>query len=115
MKGPLGVAPELYKPRPVIVMSAGARTALVVPLSTVAPDKIMPFHHRIAAGTYGFLSLGDDSWVKADMIAGVSTQRLSRPRVAGQYSTVYLTTSDFRSVKAAVLSALRLGELVPHL
>jgi uncharacterized protein YifN (PemK superfamily) len=115
MRGPLSVFPEMFKVRPVVVLSAGPSTTIVVPFSTVAPNKVMPFHYRIPAGTYGFLSQTDDSWLKADLMAGVSMSRLTRPKVAGKYSTVYLKPVDYREVRIAVLKALRFGDLVPHL
>jgi uncharacterized protein YifN (PemK superfamily) len=58
--GMASVPPEMGKIRHVVVLSPRRRrnsgTFLVVPLSTVAPNPIEPYHYRIRANKYSFLS-----------------------------------------------------------
>jgi uncharacterized protein YifN (PemK superfamily) len=77
-------APEMTKRRPVIVISPRFkhRTKLctVVPLSTTAPSKIEPYHHKLnitppLPEPYD----ANHAWVKADMLYTVAFDRLFLP------------------------------------
>ncbi len=61
MKGPLAVHPEIYKLRPVAVLSAIGKLVIVVPFSTSQPKNPRPFHVHIPADRYGFLTNSADS------------------------------------------------------
>lgn len=106
------IAPEMIKKRPVIVVSPyqlnrRRKCCTVVPLSTVAPEDIEDYHHRIPAGTYAFQDFYRDSWVKADMISTVAYQRLDRLKVHGQYRSINLSNKDFILIRQAVDHALQ--------
>ena len=76
------IEPEMTKVRHVAVLSPRRRrqhgTCLVVPFSTVAPNPIESYHHRIPANSYSFFKGDTDVWAKADMITHVSLARLDR-------------------------------------
>jgi mRNA interferase MazF len=79
------VVPEMVKRRPAIVISPNFKQreqlCTIVPLSTTPPNPIMPYHYE--------LTLSDPllpppynsriQWVKADMFATVSFNRLFIP------------------------------------
>lgn len=77
------IEPEMVKRRPVIVISTpelhgdGNRLATIVPLSTSAPDPVMPYH--VFLNDIPVLPYFDSptAWVKCDMIYTVSLDRLS--------------------------------------
>jgi uncharacterized protein YifN (PemK superfamily) len=115
MTGPLAVTPEIFKERHAVVLSARFGIATVVPISTSVPRKIEHYHVKIPAGSYPFLSMVEDSWVKADLIESASNARLDRPFLGGKRSIVEFTPADFKRVRQAVLHALALGFLTGHL
>lgn len=115
MTGPLAVKPEIFKERQAVVINSSMGLTTVVPLSTVPPRSPMKIHYRIPAGSYDFLDQNDDSWVKADLIATVSNQRLDRPFVAGQRTTVSISKDDLREIRKTVLHALAMSGLTTHL
>ena len=119
-------APEPVKCRPVIVLSPQARnhqTCIVVPLSTVEPNPIEAFHHRLDVLSLPVSLRDRDSWVKGDMVTTVALHRLDRvlvnARLSGtntrQYVTHSVTFQDWMAVKGCILVALGLGALKPHL
>jgi uncharacterized protein YifN (PemK superfamily) len=115
MKGPLAVPPEIYKVRPVAVLATINKLCIVVPFSTSAPKSPRPYYVHVPVGTYQFLSSAEDSWLKADLIAAVSHQRLDRPFVAGKYARANLTAAHRQALRAACLNALQLSKLIPRL
>lgn len=115
MKGPLAVKPEIWKLRQAAVLSNFGKLAIVVPFSTSTPKSALNFHVRIPAGTYPYLTMGSDSWLKADLIETVSHDRLDRCRVGGQYQRVRLNAMHLKALRAACLHALQLGRLTQHL
>ena len=104
------VPPEINKVRHVIVVSPRRRkhsgSCTVVPLSTVAPNPIEPYHYRIEANEYSFLKRNTDSWVKADLVMHVSFQRLDRVLDNGRHTSPSLSAEDFRAVQRAVWEGL---------
>lgn len=114
-KGPLGVSPEMYKERHVVVLSAGRGITTIAPFSTSAPRSPQKFHYCLPAGSYAFFDPLEDSWLKADMLETVSNLRLDRPFVAGKRSTVKLTQAHLTEVRKAVLHWLGLSRLTDHL
>ena len=114
------VRPEMIKHRRVIVVSprnAGAGVALVVPVSTTQPRQPRPVHVRLPGdAVYGCFAGTAEVWVKADLVAHVRFDRLSRVRVNyREIRTVRISRGDFRLVQSAVLRALGLGRLAEHL
>jgi len=105
--------------------NAGARIALVVPVSTTPPRIQTAVHVKLPGGdVYRCFSHAEEAWVKADLIAHVRFDRLDRVRVplvdiAGipiprkyEYlSTVRLSAEHLREVRRAILHALGLGRL----
>ena len=76
------VAPEMVKPRLIVVVSHRIRArpglCTVVPLSTTAPDPVMPYHVQLdisPALPEHYSSTG--VWVKGDMINAVGFHRLN--------------------------------------
>jgi uncharacterized protein YifN (PemK superfamily) len=109
-------APEMVKKRPVIVISPRLRhrTGLttVVPLSTSAPTHPSGHHCRVAMPhpLPGFPAT--ECWVKADMLATVSFDRLDMFRTdrdpfgKRKYLTPRISEDDFQMVLACIRAAL---------
>lgn len=109
--------PEMVKRRPVIVISPRFRVrkglCAVVPLSTTEPEHIMPYHYLLELEKA--LPPPWDSekmWVKTDMLATVSLNRLNLIRtksVQGQprkYIEPKVFDHDFLEIQKAILSGL---------
>lgn len=104
-------APEMVKVRPVVIVSPRRRmggVCTVVPLSSNAPDIVMPWHHQLSAGAYP--PARGPMWAKCDMIATVACHRLDRVKVktAGKrtYHTFQLPEADMAAICKAVLAGL---------
>jgi mRNA interferase MazF len=102
--------PEMVKRRRVVVVSPyqfnKRGICTVVPFSTSTPEHVEEFHYRIESGAYSFLSDEKDTWVKADMIATVSNQRLDRIRVGENFLSPSLGKADYMAVRQAIASYL---------
>ena len=119
------VQPEMTKLRPVVVLSPKFKNrhdlCAVVPLSTSAPNPIEAYHYELTLNPP--LPAPFDSpqmWVKGDMMATVSHQRLDlvrTGRVMGKrtYVNRLVPQQDLQAIYAAVLHGLGLGRLTPHL
>lgn len=120
------VIPEMLKRRPVIVVSPRLRNrdklCTVVPLSTTEPGQIMPFHYKLILDNP--LPPPYDSefhWVKCDMLATVSFNRLDLPRRGKdhkgtrQYITKTIDKIDLYNIRKCILHALNLCHLTEHL
>jgi uncharacterized protein YifN (PemK superfamily) len=84
-----------------------------VPLSTLPPSIIEPWHYAIPADKYSFFSAGTVVWVKANMLTHAGFPRLDRVLDRGKWSTPLLDPADFRAIIAAVLAAIDLARLIP--
>jgi uncharacterized protein YifN (PemK superfamily) len=115
MKGPLAVPPEIFKYRPVAVLSTIDKLSIVVPFSTSQPRYTRASHVHVPVGTYRFLTGAGDSWLKADLIEAVSHARLDRLRIGGVYQRATLTRDHLKDLRAACLNALQLGRLASSL
>jgi uncharacterized protein YifN (PemK superfamily) len=74
--------PEMTKRRPVVVLRAHKRNGklvYVVPLSTTAPDPPQPYHYRFVVSPV-IHTVPMEAWAKCDMVAVVSTERLTAAR-----------------------------------
>jgi mRNA interferase MazF len=104
------IPPEMNKIRHVIVVSPRRRrthgTCLVVPISTVAPNPIEKYHHRIPADTYSFFKAGTDCWAKGDMVTNVSPARLDRVIDNGKYCAPKLNPDDTLCIQKIVWEAI---------
>lgn len=101
--------PEMTKRRPVVVISPRPKTlaglCTVVPLSTVAPNPVKPFHHLMAAGSLPPELGARDSWAKCDMVCTVSLRRLDW--VSGR-KALRVLDHDLVAVRRGVAVALGL-------
>src|ERR1700733_1990102 len=102
------IEPEMQKVRHCVVVSPERRTGicLVVPLSTVPPQTVQPYHYKIPKGVYQCLECGTDIWVKGDMLTHASFARLDRPKENGLFASVHLRTAHLEAVVNAVLAAI---------
>jgi uncharacterized protein YifN (PemK superfamily) len=106
--------PEMVKVRPVVVISPRRRTGgivTVVPISSVSPTPIEPWHYRLPLGVYP--PARGEVWIKGDMVAAVALSRLDRVRARDArgnriYETYQLSAADLAAVYAAVKAALGL-------
>ena len=112
--GPISLPPEMTKERQAVVIATPSPgVAIIAPFSTREPTPLRPFHVHIPVGSYPFFSR--DSWLKGDMIQVVSRNRFDRLFFDGRHQRAALSAAHFHAVRAAVLAALGLSRLVPHL
>lgn len=118
--------PEMVKRRPAVVISPRLRNrrglCSVVPLSTTDPWPPMPFHYRLAVAPPLPAPYDEPHhWVKGDMIATVSFDRLFLPcggkDASGKrlYDVRVIDDADLREIRACVLHGLGLSALTGHL
>ena len=108
-------APEMIKKRPVVIISPRRRRSqlcTVVPLSTVSPDPVEQFHHRMNPLSLPVHLRGSHTWAKCDMLYTVSLARLDRVRVTiGGHRTYYeqeVLPEDLEAIRRGVTIALNL-------
>lgn len=107
--------PEMVKVRPVVVISPRRRSSqlvTVVPISSVAPSPVEPWHYLLPDGAYP--PARGPVWVKADMVATVALARLDRvkmkePGGSRSYQVFRLSQGDLLAIGAAVKAALGLS------
>lgn len=109
-----GVAPEMTKKRPVVVLACvSPRLCLVAPLSTTDPDEQQPWHCLI--NTPQTLPAPYDSkvhWLKGDMISHVGFHRLFMPTKGKDkygnrlYVKIRLGLPEMQQVRRCVAAAL---------
>ena len=121
--------PEMVKnKRPVIIltgaMNGRAKLVTVVPLSTVEPLPVKPYHYKIPRNSMPMLKnfQENESWVKGDMIYTVGFHRLEliqlgKRNSAGkrEYFKNKLSREQMRLIYQCVLYGLNLGHLSKHL
>jgi len=81
----------------------------VVPISSVAPVPLQPWHYLLPVGSYP--PARGPIWVKADMLATVALSRLDRvkgrdARGMRVYQAYQLPAADLAAVYTAVKAAL---------
>ncbi len=121
-----GIEPEMVKRRPAIVISPRfrdrGRLCTVVPFSTTPPKPVMPYHYKLELDRplpppYN----SPFQWVKGDMLATVSFNRLSLPYIAKdnrgkrQYDVRVIEGADFYKITECVLHALALSHLTQYI
>src|ERR1700758_3523865 len=110
------VRPEMQKERQWVVVSPRYRRhtgcCIVVPVSTVRPEEIEPYHYQLPEGRYGCFREGEELWVKGDMVTHAAFVRLDRPFSEGRRSKVMLQSDDFKGVQKAVLAAIGLPKIL---
>lgn len=105
------VAPEMVKPgRPVVVISDSDRHAqglcTVVPLSSVAPNPVRAWHHKIPENPLP-TSFAGDSWAKCDMLYTVSFQRLDKPHKKARQGRTYFVPQVDAAALAAIIACVK--------
>ena len=121
--------PEMVKnKRPVVVLAGEikgrGRLVTVVPLSTVAPLELQPYHYKIPKQSMPMIGRlqTDDSWLKGDMLYTVGFHRLD-PILLGrrgldgkrEYFKNRLGREQMQKIYQCVLHGLNLGHLGVHL
>jgi uncharacterized protein YifN (PemK superfamily) len=102
--------PEMTKRRPVIVLRAHKRNrklVYVVPLSTSPPVPPQPYHYRFARSPVA-QSDPIEAWAKCDMVAVVSTERLTAGRHSDgstRHEIAMISEEEFAAIRACVAKA----------
>jgi uncharacterized protein YifN (PemK superfamily) len=112
------IEPEMIKRRPVVVIARNrlnAKLVTVVPISTTEPYALQAYHHELSVNPLPDKQ-GVRCWVKADMVATVSTERMDRIKIrasAGrQYITPVISAVDLQAIRRCVLHALQLKNTI---
>lgn len=118
--------PEMVKPRLAVVltqpMKARAGLCTVVPLSTSAPDRVMPYHAEIEIpfelpAYWGQMK----RWVKGDMVYAAGFHRVSLLSLGKDktgkriYQQKTLPPEMFRQVQCCILHGLSMSTLTKAL
>jgi mRNA interferase MazF len=118
--------PEMNKRRPSIVISPKFKKrnnlCTVVPFSTTPPNPIMPYHYLLVLNpTLPPPYNSKKQWVKADMLATVSFDRLTLPfsgkgaNGKRQYIKTVISGHDFKSIQKCILNAIGLNNLTQYI
>jgi len=104
----------MTKRRPVIVLRVhkrNRRLVYVIPLSTSPPEPPQPYHYRFACSPVVH-SGPTEAWAKCDMVAVVSTERLTLSREQPQRSArharatiLMISEEEFAAIRACVAKA----------
>lgn len=111
--------PEMVKRRPCIVITPDTpdrrHLCAIVPLSTTAPKRMQPYHHRLVlADPLPFPYDAPVMWAKCDMVMSVGYQRLSllfiKKNDAGkrEYDTRILPEETMAEIRNCLRHALGL-------
>jgi uncharacterized protein YifN (PemK superfamily) len=102
--------PEMVKKRRVVVVSpmrafkyVADATMIVVPLSEVEPQPLLPWHYGIPAGRYAGLRT---CWAKGDLVAHVALQRVDRIFHRGNWIIPVMNARDLLAVRRVVANAV---------
>lgn len=117
--------PEMVKVRPAIVITPRLRNrdglCTVVPLSQTAPNPVQDYHARLVferplPGRWG----APEHWVKADMLATVSYERLHLIGLGRDhegkrsYLNIQVKPEQLKQIRVCVLHALGLSALTQY-
>jgi uncharacterized protein YifN (PemK superfamily) len=120
--------PEMVKKRPVIVLApphtGGSELSTVVPLSTVTPEPVQPYHYllpRQCLPKQKFF-MGKNTWLKGDMVYTVGFHRLEAIQVGRDPQTgkrVYFSNKlgreHMKNIYTCVLHGLHMSWIVNKL
>jgi uncharacterized protein YifN (PemK superfamily) len=102
--------PEMVKKRRVAVVSSSRlfkkpsdATVIVVPLSELELQPLLPWHHGIEGGRYAGLRA---CWAKGDLVAHVGLGRLDRVFHRGGWIMPVVHRSDLIAIRSAVAHAM---------
>jgi len=122
--GTSGVAPEMEKRRPVVIVTPRLRRrgelVGVIPLSTSAPQEVEDFHCRLELD-HPLPAPFDRPvmWAKCDMFSVLSRDRLDRFKAGRGEKRIYVagkvTADQLKALRAAMLCGLGLSSLTIHL
>jgi uncharacterized protein YifN (PemK superfamily) len=104
----------MIKRRHVVVLATNHRMIAVAPFSTAKPPRMQRFHMHIPVGTYPFFAQGAENWLKADLAASVSRDRLDRVFYNGSRQRAMLSPAHLKAARACVLNGLGLGAFLPQ-
>lgn len=101
--------PEIIKARPVVILSPHyiKRYGLyaVVPLSTTAPEPVMPYHYKFAESPVP--GMPDETWAKCDMVVSVAESRLDRISLPGRkWGMGNIKPEELEAIKRCIKYAL---------
>lgn len=116
------ITPEMVKRRPVVVISPRLRRrdglCTVVPLSHTPPTPPQNYHHELQLDRPLPKPWGSDRfWVKADMVATVSFDRLELIKLGKdqegkrKHLNIQIKTEDLQGIRTCVLHALGMSPL----
>ena len=108
--------PEMVKRRPVVVVSTkashGRRLCTVAPISTTQPVPAQRWHHPLPHVSVPGFRAENIMWVKCDMLATVSFERLNKPyvktRSGRQFRELLLSDADMLAIDLALRAYLGL-------
>ncbi len=113
---PAFMRPEMQKIRQCVVVSPRYRRhtgcCVIVPISTVTPDEIEPYHYQLPNGVYKCLDPQKPLWIKGDMVTHAAFARLDRPFEDGRRARVVLNPEHLKSIQYAVVAAIGLLKLL---
>ncbi len=106
--------PEMVKARPVVIVSPRRRTSnlfTVVPLSSVAPQPIEPWHVLMPSSAYPPAAV--PLWAKCDMVNTVSRDRLDRVKVRDRrgnrsYTVFHVSPELLADIRTGIRAALEM-------
>ena len=121
-----GVPPEMRKTgRPCVVVQnnslARGRLVTVVPLSTTAPDREMPYHHRMDHRSFRDWPVewdgqGESRWAKCDYVTTISLDRCIDPYHRDAYGPrryvkCRVIAADMAAIEKCILWALGIAPI----
>ena len=103
--------PEICKVRPVVVISPRLpqRSGLVavVPLSTTAPFKPVPYVCRLSRNYTPWGQPEDETWAKCDLVMNIGLARLSAFKIdRRKFLTPQVSGDDLKAIRISVLAGL---------
>ena len=121
--------PEMVKSkRPVVVLTGAIKgrsnLVTIVPLSTVPPKEVMPYHYKILKNSLPMARSfqESDSWVKGDMLYTVAFHRLELIQLGTKdangkrmYFKNRLGNDQMKKIYGCVLEGLNLTALIKYL
>jgi len=111
----------MVKVRPVVVITpqlpGRASLCTIVPLSTVEPNPLQPYHHKMDRCSLPSKLQKADCWAKCDMLYTVSLERLDRIRDKDRngkrcYLTGNTTIEDLAAIELAIMNGLGLRKFL---
>lgn len=110
-------APEMIKPRPVIIVSPRlpyrGEIVTVVPVSLTAPHHNEAYVVKLSKNYHPMEPDDLSCWAKCDMIMNISKERLNGFKVGRRkWAAPQATADDLHAVKNGVLFGLGMGHLI---